>query len=420
MTPDVAEAGCLLRLLGLQHTFQTFDDSRTKDRRLSRILHGTLAQHADELASLNAQGAGVFVTVNETDGEGRSAKNVTRIRSLFVDLDGAPLAPIRAAPLCAHVVVESSPGRFHAYWRVAECGLHEFTPLQKALAARFNGDPKVHDLCRVMRLPGFDHRKGAPFRTRIVELDDAPPYTLAQMRAAFDVPAVVVPIARAQATCTVAEPHRKLAATIPEGERNDTLFQSACGFARMGHDAEAVGRRIHRINAERCQPPLSPCEVETIAQRAVGYGSSLFTVLPHSLLDSPQWKAVPPAVHDVVVMAFRRYNSHNNGNIALTAEDFAGRKGFAGKKTYYSHRNAAVSAGFLLLVKEGRNTQQGRGPDLFAIAPQWLPTFASSQKETPRKVSKGNPYIDKQLLANKGLEGHDAPRESVQGGGMRA
>lgn len=382
MTPDYADAGRLLRLLGQRHTFQTFDDSAAKARRLSRILHGTLAEHADALASLNAQGAGVFVTVNETDGKGRRAESVTRIRALFVDLDGAPLAPIHTAPLRPHAVVESSPGRFHAYWCIADCGLADFTPIQKALAARFDGDAKVHDLPRVMRLPGFDHRKGVPFRTCILEHHGAPPYTLAQIRAAFDMAAVVVPITRAPAPAsgTIAEPRRTLAATIPEGERNDTLFGLACGLARKGHDADAVNRRMQRINAERCQPPLFASEVDAIAERAMVYGSVGFTALPNFLLDSPLFKAQSPAVQTIVIMAFRRYNGRNNGNIALAPDDFIGRKGFAGKKTYYPHRNAAVSAGFLLLVQEGRNTQRGRTPDLFAIAPQWLPTFASSQK----------------------------------------
>jgi hypothetical protein len=44
---------------------------------------------------LNREGAGVFVTVNETDLKGRTAKNITSVRAVFVDLDGAPLEPVR-------------------------------------------------------------------------------------------------------------------------------------------------------------------------------------------------------------------------------------------------------------------------------------------------------------------------------------
>src|SRR5262249_12827835 len=53
--------------------------------------------------------------------------------------------------------------------------LDAFTPTQELIAKRFGSDPKVKDLPRVMRLPGFWHRKGEPFMVRIIEVhEDAP------------------------------------------------------------------------------------------------------------------------------------------------------------------------------------------------------------------------------------------------------
>ena len=51
--------------------------------------------------------------------------------------------------------------------------LKVFEPLQKEIAARFKGDPAIHDLPRVMRLPGFVHRKekDKPFLSRIVAIN---------------------------------------------------------------------------------------------------------------------------------------------------------------------------------------------------------------------------------------------------------
>ena len=40
------DADTFLRMLGGRHAFQTFDDAGKKRRDLSRILHGTLAEHA--------------------------------------------------------------------------------------------------------------------------------------------------------------------------------------------------------------------------------------------------------------------------------------------------------------------------------------------------------------------------------------
>ncbi|WP_028601752.1 DNA-primase RepB domain-containing protein [Ottowia thiooxydans] len=153
------------------YTFQTFYDSGEK-RGGSVVLHGTFAEHQSTLMHLNQQGQGVFVMVNKGDGivhdnakTCRTAANVVGVRALFADLDGAPLPPV--LPYRPHVVVESSPGRWHAYWLTHGLPLVHFKPLQQQLAKKFDADTKVCDLPRVMRLPGFWHQKGAPFQTRI-------------------------------------------------------------------------------------------------------------------------------------------------------------------------------------------------------------------------------------------------------------
>ena len=93
------DADTFLRMLGGRHTFLTFGEGGAKGKpRFTRPLHGTLAEHAETLAGLNARGAGVFVMVNEGDSKGRKATNVQRVRALFVDLDGAPLEPVILRP----------------------------------------------------------------------------------------------------------------------------------------------------------------------------------------------------------------------------------------------------------------------------------------------------------------------------------
>jgi len=56
-------------------TFQTFDDSPQKRPALSKIRHGSLDQHADELIRLNQAGAGIFNMINR--GDGADAKPIT-------------------------------------------------------------------------------------------------------------------------------------------------------------------------------------------------------------------------------------------------------------------------------------------------------------------------------------------------------
>jgi hypothetical protein len=198
MQPDRAETERFLAALDddKRWTFQTFDDNaeRKKERKargekdpFAQIMHSSLAKCWPTLVKLNAQGAGIFITVNRTDFKGRAAEDIKSVRALFVDLDGNPLDPVIApGAMQPHIVVESSPGRWHAYWRVLPLMTHElFTLLQKSIAARFGGDPTVHDLPRVMRLPGFVHFKGEPFVSRIERTNGLPWYRHCALIAAF-------------------------------------------------------------------------------------------------------------------------------------------------------------------------------------------------------------------------------------------
>ena len=171
LSPDRDQAERFLRLLdedAERFTFQTFDDSRDrKDHRLVRVLHGTLPEHWRELCRLNQAGAGVFVTVNETDLNGRKTENIVRVRAIFQEAD-RPGCP--ELPTVPHIVVESSPGKHHRYILVDRCPLDGFSPLQERLVESYGSDPNAKDLARVLRLPGFYHLKNPdqPHRVRIV------------------------------------------------------------------------------------------------------------------------------------------------------------------------------------------------------------------------------------------------------------
>ncbi len=177
LSPNPREAKRFLDLLSGRDsanetfTFQTIDDDKTrKDGGLTFVRCGTLGSVGRELTRLNRCGAGVYVTVNKIKPGRRIAANVTQVRALFVDLDGAPIAPVQAWTFKPHIIVESSPGKYHAYWRVEGVNLDEFRTLQQKLAALFSGDPQVCDLPRILRLPGFWHQKNRaqPFMTRII------------------------------------------------------------------------------------------------------------------------------------------------------------------------------------------------------------------------------------------------------------
>lgn len=380
---DLVQAQAFLERLGAHHTFQTIDDGPRHRRHLSRILHGTLAKQGDMLAHLNAAGAGVFVMVNAGDGQGRKTDNVRQVRACFADLDGAPLEPVLAFPLTPHLVVESSPDRWHAYWLVDGLALEQFKAMQQAIARHFNTDPKVCDLPRVMRVPGFFHNKREPFLSRIVEQHEGPPYAREDLAEALG-------LGRAAAA------PRTLSTTIHEGQRNDTLFKLARGLVYAGLEPAGVNQRLQKVNAERCEPPLCASEVDDIAANASAYGSDGFVRLPHALLDSAAWKALPLHSLPIVLGAYRQWNGHNNGKIALPWSDFKGRHGLMRSATFYQYRTHAVNAGVLIQTEAGEITQQGRKPARFAIAPQFLPVShgarsapsACNPERAPKKINR--------------------------------
>jgi len=120
-------------------------------------------------------GLEVFLTVNMTDGAGTKTGNVKAVRALFLDLDDTTqdnLGIIEAMPLAPNLVVNSSKGKFHCYWRVGDCPLDQFTKLQKALAAKYNGDPSVSDLPRIMRLAGSFNFKNEPQQVTVISHQD--------------------------------------------------------------------------------------------------------------------------------------------------------------------------------------------------------------------------------------------------------
>lgn len=194
-TPDFAEAARFLSILDPDaefFTFQTFDD--LKPPRPGRILKiddssAPLKSLQLELARLNAKGAGIFVTVNETGGNGRKAKNIIRVRAVWFEFDkkdGKPLPEYW--PLDPSMIVESSPGNFHFYWLLSDG--ETMTPDQHGGVMRrmveMGSDPVAADLSRVLRVPGFFHMKDStnPHRVELREVSSNL-YTVDEILAAF-------------------------------------------------------------------------------------------------------------------------------------------------------------------------------------------------------------------------------------------
>lgn len=207
---------------------------------VARNFNGPLEQLAPILERENAAGAGVYVVVNEGGQDGAS---IRRVRAVFADNDtpGEPLAKVMGCGLEPHLAVETSPGKWHAYWFVDDLPLEQFSGVQLAIAQVFDTDANVHDLPRVMRLPGFLHTKGEPHPVRITHNAGTLPYKAGAVLERFP---PVEAATRAPATPSVAAD--ALETVTPE---QVTELRSA--LASMRADDRAVwvdnGQRLKKL-----------------------------------------------------------------------------------------------------------------------------------------------------------------------------
>lgn len=154
-----------------QFCFRTFDDTGRKRDFLAQNVDGAFADCQNKLKNLNSSHAGVFVVVNRG---GQTKAEINKIRAVFADTDGALLEPLLT--LKPHIVIETSPSKWHVYWLVDDLfGLDRFTPVQEAIAAKYGTDKSVKDLPRVMRLPGFDHCKNDPVEVELIQFNEEIP-----------------------------------------------------------------------------------------------------------------------------------------------------------------------------------------------------------------------------------------------------
>lgn len=140
--------------------------------------YGTPTRFFDKLMDANMDGYNIAAAVNKMGAGSRKSDNVTKINAVFIDVDNGvtTYADLMDLPLPPNLIVETSPGRLHAYWLVSDCSVQKFKRIQRALAHRFDSDCQVYDPARMMRLPGsINWNHGSPVLAQIVyEVERAP------------------------------------------------------------------------------------------------------------------------------------------------------------------------------------------------------------------------------------------------------
>lgn len=149
--------------------FQLADDTGRHRKELARKYTGTVRGMAQALEQWNNAGCAVWVQINAGH---RGVRNVTGIRAYFIDDDGkGSFPPVPRLP--PSIIVQSSGGERnrHYYWLAKPNEpLERFTPTQKQLIATYDTDKSIHNLDRVMRLPGtWNWGGGKPGRSHLPE-----------------------------------------------------------------------------------------------------------------------------------------------------------------------------------------------------------------------------------------------------------
>lgn len=135
-------------------------------------IRGRLTDVLPRLVAENAANKGVFVTINEVIGNTRKGTDVIALRAVFIDQDQPPFIEPAQCHVPPSIMVNSGRGR-HTYWLLKEGQrLADFSGAQRRLIARYNSDPAVTDLPRIMRVPGFFHMKGQyPVKVEYFDVD---------------------------------------------------------------------------------------------------------------------------------------------------------------------------------------------------------------------------------------------------------
>lgn len=198
--------------LGLKFLFEFFDYDIHTFQFISLSGNSQVKVFADEDEALSTcvdynlnRGFNVFFMVNPGDGviypphkTCRSQDSVTDFAACFIDTDKCPKDKIDAylssINLTPHLTVESSPGRFHVYFKLERTpalpeNRKKWVAIQQMLhrlgdpganPADIGTDATMHDYSKVLRVPGFTHVK-KQFIATVIQESTHPAYTLADL-----------------------------------------------------------------------------------------------------------------------------------------------------------------------------------------------------------------------------------------------
>jgi hypothetical protein len=99
----------------------------------------------------------VYFCVHLLNGPQRTKENASEVITLWGELDGVPVPNGELKP---SAIVQSSPGRYHCYWRLTDAIPPQIAEqLNNRIAKKIGADPSGFDLSQLLRVPGTVNHK---------------------------------------------------------------------------------------------------------------------------------------------------------------------------------------------------------------------------------------------------------------------
>ena len=208
------------------------------------------------LRFLNKEHYEIYVSMNtiREDANGRKKFDIAQIRHVYLDFDVNGTEAVRQMldradmPAPNHII-ESSPGKWQAIWRVEGFEAIQAENLMRGMVRDFGADPAAVDSARVLRLPGFyNHKYETPHFVRVHNLS-ADVYTPSQFPG-FGIPESAAHVASIQHQPGPAH-KRKLRAGMSQSELDWAYAKRA--LAR-GEDPETIIQKMAAFRSDKPDP----------------------------------------------------------------------------------------------------------------------------------------------------------------------
>ena len=208
------------------------------------------------LRFLNKEHYEIYVSMNtiREDANGRKKSDIAQIRHVYLDFDVNGTEAVRQMrdradmPAPNHLI-ESSPGKWQAIWRVEGFEATQAENLMRGMVGEFGADPAAVDSARVLRLPGFySHKYQTPHFVRVQNLcTDV--YTPSQFPG-FAIPGPGTSVTSVQHPLSPAD-KRKLQGGASQSELDWAYAKRA--LAR-GEDPEAIIQKMAAFRSDKPDP----------------------------------------------------------------------------------------------------------------------------------------------------------------------